>query len=144
MSFPFTRILNPIDLENRSVKALDMAANIARMHKATLMLFTVEPLDISEGAPMDVGAYKQMADARDVRLQNLAKKRLSGIEYETLTKVGKPAEEIVEVAKKWHADLIVMATHGRAGVSRVLLGSVAEHVLRQTPCPILLLRLGGG
>jgi universal stress protein A len=54
--------------------------------------------------------------------------------------VGKPAAEIVNAAKEWPADVIVIGSHGRAGVTRVLLGSVAEAVMRHAPCPVLVVR----
>src|SRR5439155_18076193 len=50
------------------------------------------------------------------------------------------AEAIVEYAKDVHADIIVVGTHGRSGVSRLLMGSVAEHVVRTAPCPVLVVR----
>ena len=53
-----------------------------------------------------------------------------------------PANAICEYAKEVHADLIVMGTHGRSGVSRFLMGSVAEHVVRLAPCPVLVVRPG--
>lgn len=55
--------------------------------------------------------------------------------------VGKPATEIVKAAKEWPADVIVIASHGRGGVSRLLLGSVAEGVMRHAPCPVLVVRM---
>ena len=51
-----------------------------------------------------------------------------------------PADEIVKYAKEVHADVIVVGTHGRGGVSRLLMGSVAEHVVRNAPCPVLVVR----
>jgi nucleotide-binding universal stress UspA family protein len=54
--------------------------------------------------------------------------------------VGKPAAEIVKAAKEWPADIIVLASHGRGGVSRLLLGSVAEGVMRHAGCPVLVVR----
>ena len=64
-----------------------------------------------------------MSDARpDVRISNA------------------PAQEIVDYAADIHADLIVVGTHGRSGVSRLLMGSVAEHVVRSAPCPVLVVR----
>jgi nucleotide-binding universal stress UspA family protein len=53
---------------------------------------------------------------------------------------GEPAEEIIRLAGKTRSDLIVMGTHGRTGLGRLLLGSVAEEVLRRAPCPVLLLK----
>jgi nucleotide-binding universal stress UspA family protein len=54
--------------------------------------------------------------------------------------VGKPATEIVKAAKDWPADIIVIASHGRGGISRLLLGSVAEGVMRHASCPVLVVR----
>jgi nucleotide-binding universal stress UspA family protein len=51
-----------------------------------------------------------------------------------------PADEIVKYAKEVHADIVVVGTHGRGGVSRLLMGSVAEHVVRNAPCPVLVVR----
>ncbi len=53
---------------------------------------------------------------------------------------GEPAEEIVRYARRHHVDLIVCGTHGRRGVNRLLMGSVAEHVVRAAPCPVLTVR----
>jgi nucleotide-binding universal stress UspA family protein len=55
-------------------------------------------------------------------------------------RVGKPAQEILAVAKEWPADVIVVGSHGRHGIPRVLLGSVAEGVMRQADCPVLVVR----
>ncbi len=54
--------------------------------------------------------------------------------------IGKPATEIVKAAKDWPADIIVLGSHGRGGVDRLLLGSVAEGVMRHAPCPVLVVR----
>ncbi len=59
---------------------------------------------------------------------------------ETLVQSGAPAEAIIGAAKKLPADMIVIATHGRTGLKHVLLGSVAEHVVRKAPCPVLVVR----
>jgi len=54
--------------------------------------------------------------------------------------VGKPAAEIIRTAKEWPADIIVIGSHGRHGIQRALLGSVAEAVMRHAPCPVLVIR----
>jgi nucleotide-binding universal stress UspA family protein len=64
-----------------------------------------------------------------------------GSAIERLLSEGKPGEEIVAFAKERNCDLIVMGTHGRTGLERALLGSVAEQVVRAAPCPVLTLRL---
>jgi nucleotide-binding universal stress UspA family protein len=55
-------------------------------------------------------------------------------------RVGKPAPEILAIAKEWPADVVVVGSHGRSGIPRVLLGSVAEAVMRHAPCPVLVIR----
>ena len=60
--------------------------------------------------------------------------------WEVQVAAGHPAETIVRMAQELAVDLIIMATHGRTGVSHVLLGSVAEHVVRHAPCPVLTIR----
>jgi nucleotide-binding universal stress UspA family protein len=55
--------------------------------------------------------------------------------------VGGPATEIVKAAKEWPADVIVIGSHGRVGVQRALLGSVAEGVMRHAPCPVMVVRM---
>ncbi|MFN8515911.1 MAG: universal stress protein [Thermomicrobiales bacterium] len=61
---------------------------------------------------------------------------------ETLLREGAPASDIVAAAQEWQADLIVVGTHGRGGLGRLVLGSVAESVLRDAPCPVLVVRMG--
>jgi nucleotide-binding universal stress UspA family protein len=56
---------------------------------------------------------------------------------------GPPAAEIVKAARRWQADLIVIGSHGRRGIRRALIGSVAEAVVRQAPCPVLVVRANG-
>jgi nucleotide-binding universal stress UspA family protein len=66
--------------------------------------------------------------------------RLRGVKYELLTHIGDPAATILRAQKMLAADVVVMATHGRRGFSRVLLGSTAEMVLRESTCPVLTVR----
>ena len=62
------------------------------------------------------------------------------MKYEILDEMGPPADVIAEVATKLPADLIVMVTHGRRGLARLVEGSIAEKVLRNAPCPVLAVR----
>ncbi|MEK7715145.1 MAG: universal stress protein, partial [candidate division NC10 bacterium] len=64
----------------------------------------------------------------------------AGIPVRWALEVGVPFEEIVKAAEKEGADMIVMGTHGRSGLNRLLLGSVAERVIRLAPCPVLTVR----
>jgi nucleotide-binding universal stress UspA family protein len=65
---------------------------------------------------------------------------LADLKWEILDEMGQPAEVIAETATKLPADLIVMVTHGRRGLARLVEGSVAEKVLRSAPCPVLAIR----
>jgi universal stress protein A len=65
---------------------------------------------------------------------------LEGLNVTFEARIGSPAEEIVDAAKEWTADLICLGTHGRTGLSHLLLGSVAERVVRLSPCPVLTCR----
>ena len=65
-----------------------------------------------------------------------------GVSFETVTKSGKEAEEILEFAKEEQVDLIVMGTHGRTGMGHVFFGSVAEKVIRHSPIPVLIIPSG--
>ncbi|MBT8365481.1 MAG: universal stress protein, partial [Deltaproteobacteria bacterium] len=65
------------------------------------------------------------------------------VETQILVEFGLAAEKIIEAAKEKDADMIIMATHGRTGLSHALIGSVAEKVVRQAPCPVLTIRPKG-
>lgn len=143
MSFPFKRILSPIDFDENSLAALELAAQIARQNDGTVIVFHVVPLIAAAAAmPVYVDAYRGQEETAQDKLQQIAAKRLPGLKYELLTHLGEPAGAIVRTARRAAADVIVMATHGRSGFSRVVLGSIAEMVLRESPCPVLCVRHG--
>lgn len=141
MPFPYRRILCPIDFDESSMAALDSAAQLARIHDGTVYVFHVVPMVIPPtGMPVYVDLYKGQEDTARTKLQEVARKHLSGIKYELMTHLGEPAGSILKVEQKIGADVIVMATHGRRGFSRLMLGSVAELVLREAKCPVLTVR----
>jgi universal stress protein A len=70
----------------------------------------------------------------------LEKERLADVEHETFLRMGHPAEEIIKAEHDFGIGLVVMATHGRTGVSHLVLGSVAERVVRESVCPVLTVR----
>jgi nucleotide-binding universal stress UspA family protein/CBS domain-containing protein len=141
MPFPYRRILCPIDFDESSMSALDCAAQFARANDGTVYVFHVVPMVIPPtGMPVYVDLYKGQEDTARSKLQEIARKHLSGVKYELMTHLGEPAGSIIKVEHKIGADLIVMATHGRRGFSRFVLGSVAELVLREAKCPVLTVR----
>jgi nucleotide-binding universal stress UspA family protein len=143
MPFPFRRILSPVDFDDSSLAALDVAARIAHQNGGTILLLHVVPMVIPPtGMPLYVDIYQGQEEAAREKLREIASQRLPGIKSEQLTYMGDPAGGILRMAKRNAADLIVMATHGRRGFSRVMLGSVAEMVLRAAPCPVLCIRRG--
>jgi nucleotide-binding universal stress UspA family protein len=134
-------VLHATDFYTHSDYAFRLACSLARDHGARLVLLhvatpppVVTPAGIITEATFD--AYKEELGAALRRLQ--APDAKVPVEYRLA--VGDPATEILQAAQDLQADLIVMGTHGRAGVGRLLLGSVAEQVLRHAPCPVLTVK----
>jgi nucleotide-binding universal stress UspA family protein len=148
--FAINVIVVPTDLSDRSLTALDYAVGLADSYDARLkVVFVNEPgLKISDMAWVGI-------DERSMSEQQLAEARRS-IERVVLDRIpvdipadaevlhGEAVGRIIEYASDVNADLIVMATHGRTGLSHVLLGSVAEQVVRKAPCPVLTLKKPAG
>ncbi|HUA36103.1 MAG TPA: universal stress protein [Candidatus Binataceae bacterium] len=141
MSFPYRKILCPVDFDDNSMCALETAASMAREHDGTVFVLHVVPMLIPPtGMPIYVDLYKGQEQTAKEKLQEVARKRLAGLKYDLITRVGEPAQEILRCQRKVDADLVIMATHGRRGFSRFFLGSVAELVLREAPCPVLTVK----
>jgi len=141
MAFPFKRILAPVDFDESSLSGLDMAAKLAEQNGSTVFILHIVPVDIDvSGMPQYVDLIKRQENIDHAKLTAIAKQHLSGVPWEILDEMGQPADVIAEVAAKLSADLIVMVTHGRRGLARLVEGSIAEKVLRQAPCPVLAVR----
>lgn len=141
MAFPYRRILSPIDFDDNSVAALETAGQIARREDGVVLALHIVPTVMAPtGMPVYVDLYKGQEEAAQDKLKELARRHLAGVKYELLTHRGDPANAIVQAQRKLRADLIVLSTHARRGVSRLLLGSVAEAVLREANCPVLTVR----
>lgn len=141
MAFPFKRILTPVDFDQSSLSALDYAAKIARQNDGTISVLHIVPVDIDvSGMPQYVDLIKRQESLDREKLTTIAKQQLTDVKWEILDKMGEPAEVINDVAAKLPADLIVMVTHGRRGLARLVEGSIAEKVLRHAPCPVLAIR----
>ena len=140
MSFPYKRILCAVDFDDNAPSAIEEAAALARASDGVVILFHVvwvTPL-ASEGYVLAELQKSQMADA-SLKLEELGRHHLDGAKYELAIELGDPGDGIVAATSRCHADLVVMATHGRHGVSHLVLGSVAERVVRSSPVPILTL-----
>lgn len=139
MAYPFREILCPIALDVHGRPVLELTKRIAIDHGSTVHLLHV----LQAGREIDRTAI--VADpAREARsqLRSLAAEILEGVRYPLLVKSGDPASTICAEAETLGADLIVMATRGRTGLTHFFMGSVAERVLREAPCPVLTLRPG--
>jgi nucleotide-binding universal stress UspA family protein len=133
------RILVPTDFSETSEAALRYGAELARRFSARLFLLHVpeHPVGAAETEhPTDL--LETMQNTADDRLPYLlSEAERHELRPECAMRLGTPWEEIVRHAEEHDIDLIVMGTHGRQGLARVLLGSVAETVLRKAPCPVL-------
>ncbi len=142
-----SNILVPTDLGEGAAEALDYACGLAADLGATvhvLHVIGVPALGVPElGVAMTAGVIDAMVHDNQATLEKLAEERRSRVTIgHVLMRSGDARDQINEVARELDCDLIVMATHGRRGVSRVLLGSVAESVVRTAPCPVLTVRTG--
>ncbi len=138
--------LVPLDFSEHAEKALDYAIELASKVPAHLTLLHVihtMPLGVTDmEASLPYSHFQEMeadiAQAMDTYLQRVQAAKLQG---EVKTVHGVPFQEIVEHAKAGNVDLIIIGTHGRTGLRHVLLGSVAEKVVRLAPCSVLVTRL---
>jgi universal stress protein A len=134
----FDKILCPVDFDQNSLLALKLATDVARERKAALYLLHVVPLPPGPEVALPFG---KMEAAARTRLERIARENIgSGLRYEVDILMGDPGLEVLQAAKRLGASLIVMATHGRKGLSHLLLGSVAERVIREAPCPVLTVK----
>jgi nucleotide-binding universal stress UspA family protein len=133
-------ILFPTDFSETSMQAFDYACRFANVNQARLVaLHVFEPVApiVADGIviPFDVVLVRSAAEEQLSRLN--ADNRIN---FERMLRDGPAAAKIVEVADEIGADLIVIGTHGRSGIRRLLLGSVAEQVLRLARCPVLFVK----
>jgi nucleotide-binding universal stress UspA family protein len=138
----WTRILVPTDFSETSKSAVKEGVDLARRFKAGLILLYVGDRVVTEVATeFPLGLEESLLDAeRERLLKILTPAEEAELHPEFVICAGRPAQEIVRCAKEREADLIVMGTHGRGGVNRMLLGSVAERVIRTASCPVLIIR----
>ncbi len=137
----FTRILCPVDFDQNSLAALKVAGELAAENrKATLDILHVVPIPPGPEVAIPFDRLEGRARTKLVRL--IHSRIRAKIRHAVHVKTGDPAGEVVCMAEQSGADLIVMATHGRRGLSRFVLGSVAERVVREAPCPVLIIKPG--
>lgn len=159
----FTRILVAVDADEIAEAVVATAAGLARPLGAQIALLHVidsaaaitplaaaaEPAGL--GVPTLGGAanmrvteqvLEEQQQASETLVEGLVGQLPAGIAAEVLLREGAPAETIVATAREWRAELIIIGTHGRGGMERLVVGSTAEAVLRAAACPVLTIRTG--
>jgi nucleotide-binding universal stress UspA family protein len=144
---PFHKILVPTDFSRHSTEAVLTAADLSRRYEASVTLaYVFEPVTyaLPEGHIMQ--SPPQLEEMQSVFEQRLveakAEARAAGaLDVEAKLLTGPVATEIADYAERGHFDLIVMGTHGRTGLRHLVLGSVAEKVVRVAPCAVLTVRV---
>lgn len=136
----FKTILHPTDFSEASEHAFQMAVGLARDYHATLVvLHSVEPPVYYGELGVNFIPPEEYQAAAQERLEKLIGQHAS-LRLETVVVEGMAAAKVVEAARERACDLIVIGSHGRSGLGRVLMGSVAEEVARKSPCPVLIVR----
>jgi len=149
----YKKILVPIDGSETSKRGLQEAIRLAQDQSARLQILTVaEEYRLLEGTGIDGGLYTgEMLDLLIAGSKQLVEEAVAEAKRNGVAATGttiesissRPAECVIEAARNWPADLIVMGTHGRRGIKRAVLGSDAEMVLRNAEVPVLLVRATG-
>ena len=139
------KILVPTDFSDLSQQALEFALSLADRFRAKLYLMHVWELPMTGSLlppePYPESVLTEEQTAGEEHLTKVANElKASGFDVEPLFVLGKPYMEIVKAATDFDVDLIVLASHGRSGVSHLLLGSVAEKVVRLAPCPVFTVK----
>jgi len=135
------RILVPHDFSETAERALTFALDLAEKLGAGVTVmhaYEIPSFGYPGGPGMSVEMAGQIERAARAALEGVASRaRRPGVEVGSTLRQGVPWSEIVAVVQETKADLVVMGTHGRRGFARMLLGSVAEKVVRTAPCPVV-------
>jgi nucleotide-binding universal stress UspA family protein len=137
---PIRTILHPTDFSARSADAFQLACSLARDYGARLIVLHVKsPVFVYGEAP---AMLPEPPDVLQKLREQLAQIQPpdAGVSVQHLLKEGEAATTILHAAQEAQADLVVMGTHGRTGFSRLLMGSVAEEVVRKASCPVLTVK----
>ncbi len=146
----FKQILVPLDGSTRAEQALPVAAQLARASSGTIVLMRVAnfPIDYGGGYTQAPLLTEQVIETELDNVDDYLKKvaiseALAGISIKTEAMFGQPLQDILAVVESRRVDLIVICSHGRTGLKRWALGSIAQALAHQSPVPLLVLREGG-
>ena len=137
---PFKRILTAVDFSANSLEAFRVAADMASIHSASLhLLHVIEALPSARGeATME---FVQQANEAVEQLVASSQPALEKVTLTTEVASGRAFDEIVNRARDWRADLIVLGTKGTSSLEEIFLGGTAEHVIKESPCSVLIVQL---
>ncbi|MEX0612206.1 MAG: universal stress protein [Pirellulales bacterium] len=137
------RILCPTDFSGQDSAALDYASRLARESGALLLIVHVDDMGDLNALMGEAGyLYGTTEAARQEAKERLSrvKPTVANVRYEHHYLTGSPVAELLKFAECEEVDLIVMGSHGRTGLSRLLMGSIAEGVMRKATCPVLIVK----
>ena len=146
----YDKILVPIDFSEHSKRTVSYATRTALRHNSTIFLlhvfqipdYVVTPYarrkqDCAEVQSHVDAAEQEARESLEAFAEELSKQ---GIKVQPYLRVGYPFDEIVLMAKHFNVDLIIIGSHGRGAITRLLLGSTAERVVEHAPCPVLVVK----
>lgn len=148
----YKKVLFTTDGSKFAEESIPQAADLAKQCGAELEVLTVIENPVFYGTPeatalYDAEFYRSLAGELEKLAQGAVDRAVALAKGRGMSAVGKvrrgsPADEVVAEAKEWGADVVVLSTHGRTGLGRLFLGSVANAVVHHAPCPVLLHRVG--
>lgn len=143
--FQIRRILVPIDFSEYANAVVEWAAHLAEEHQSEIVLLHVYHLPVEfrqvEGAYLPADFWTSMKEESKEQLARYGDRlRERGLDVKEVTREGYPATAIEEEISEVNADLVVIGSRGRTGLSHLLLGSIAERVVQKAPCPVLTVK----
>ena len=137
----FRKILCPVDFSPNSLAAVDLAKGVALKYQAKLYLLHVARIPSPDmDVPVAIAPHPHWERTAYDRLMRVGRQKLGGVTHEVVVKQGIAQSGILEAINELGVDLVVMASHGRSGLTHFLLGSVAEEVVRSALCPVLVVK----
>lgn len=137
---PEKTIVFPTDFSTASDAALVHAATLAKQSGSRLLIVHVEEPPLAYGGGELYYGLPEPSSERILKMLEDVKPADPAVPFTHRLTMGDPAAEIVRIAGDENAEMIVLGTHGRTGITRLLMGSVAEGVVRRAPCPVLVYR----
>ena len=141
MITPFTKVLVGTDFSEPAARAGERAIDVARRYEAAIHIvhvFTMPLLDGAPHVPIKEDWVTPIVQAAREQLNELVEGLRRGrVDVASMLRSGAASEQILALIGEVHADLLVLGTHGRTGLRHVLLGSIAERLVRHSPVPIL-------